>query len=138
MDVHRFQCTISWKSEMKPIPGKMSLLSSASSHFAQMGMLAIPQGQILVLDCGTSNCSSKIGAVSGVGSSDPGIFGGSCCILGGVVPSCEPPCCCPASWCFLGDGLFYHASLSAEFREKCRPLLSSDRYVPHLESGWAN
>lgn len=120
MDVHRFQWTISWKSEIKPIAGKMSLLSSASSHLAHMGMRAIPQGQILELGCGTSKFSSKIGAVSGVGSPDPGIFGWSWFILGVV------PCCCPASWCLLGNGLFYHASLWAEFQEKCHSLLVSD------------
>lgn len=135
MYVHRFQCTISIKSEIKPIPGRMSLLSSESSGFAQMGMLAIPQGQILGSGCGTSSCSSKIGAVSG--SSDPGIFGVSSCILGGFFWLCELPDCCPAFWGFfwglLGDVIIYHVSQLAQSRKNCHALLISDRYLPHLE-----
>lgn len=108
---------------MKPIPGRMSLLSSESSGFAQMGMLAIPQGQILGSDVGTSSCSSKTGGMSGSGSSDPGIFGGSCCSLGGVVCLCEPPDCCPAFWGSLGEWIIYHASLLAESRKNCQSIL---------------
>ena len=104
---------------MNPIPGRISLLSSESSGFAQIGILAIPQGQILILGCGTSSCSSKIGLVSWFGSSDSGIFGGSSCILGGVICLCEPPDCCSASWGLSGDVIIYHASLLAESRKNC-------------------
>ena len=129
MNLHRFQCTISRKSEMNPIPGRMSWLTSAFSHLAQMGMLAIPQGQILESGCGTSNCSSKIGGVSGFGSCGPGICGGSSCILGGGVSPCEPPCCCPASGCFT--------QLVSRIPEKCQSLQFPDRYLTHLEIEWA-
>lgn len=94
---------------MKPIPGRISLLSSESSGLAQMGMLAIPQGQIVGSDFGTSSCSSKIGGMDSSGSSDPGIFGGSCCSLGGVR---EPPGCCPAFWGLLGGLINYDAKTS--------------------------
>lgn len=117
---------------MNPIPGRISLLSSESSGFAQIGILAIPQGQILRLGCGTSSCSSKIRLVSWFGSSDSGIFGGSSCILGGVICLCEPPDCCSASWGLLGDVIIYHASLLAETRKNCHSLLFSDRYLPYM------
>lgn len=134
-DVHRFQCTISIKSEMKPIPGRISLLSSASSAFAQMGMLAIPQGQIVGSGFGTPSCSSKIGGM-GSGSSDPGIFGGSCCSLGGVVCLCEAPGCCPAFWGLLGGLMNYHAKTVSRVPEETSYPSSTtftSRYLPYLE-----
>lgn len=102
---------------MKPIPGRISLLSSASSAFAQMGILAIPQGQIVGSGFGTSSCSSRIGGM-GSGSSDPGIFGGSCCNLGGVVCLCEAPGCCPAFWGLLGGLINYHAKTVSRVPEE--------------------
>lgn len=130
---------------MKPIPGRMSLLSSESSGFAQMGMLAIPQGQILRSDFGRSSCSSKIGGMSGSGSSVPGIFGGCCSSLGGVpVCLCESPGCCPPFWGVLGGVMIYQqARLLVESRGNCQingPILLlffffffRGRYLPYLE-----
>lgn len=93
---------------MKPIPGRISLLISVSSGFAQMGMLVIPQGQIVRSGLGTSSFSSKIGGMSS-GSSEPGIFGGCCCSLGGVVCLCEPADGGPAFWGLLGGLMNYRA-----------------------------
>lgn len=87
-----------------------------------MGMLAIPQGQIVRSDFGRSSCSSKIGGMAGSGSSVPGIFGGCCSSLGGFVCLWEAPGCGPAFWGALGEVIICHASLLAEFRKNCQSI----------------